>query len=220
MGERLIASIDDGFISHFDADHVNGIIEMLEEENCGISIKRLIISAAVPLMEEMRKNENYLKFLKAASNRIPVILMDAGDEIETGEVLITALAPDTAGEQYKSRDLNDNSLVLHLLSKTTGITALFTGDMSTEVEEGLLEELGRGKESLKVLKEPVTILKSVTLKEMLADKPCDVIEKAVRGMLPKGPLGNKMYKKLFVYEGAEHPHDAQKPEKLVLNSAN
>ncbi len=154
-----IASIDYVFISHFDADHVNGIIEMLEDENCGISIKRLIISAAVPLMEEMKKNENYLKFLKAASNRIPVILMDAGDEIETGEVLITALAPDTAGEQYKSRDLNDNSLVLHLLSKTTGITALFTGDMSTEVEEGLLEELGRGKESLKVLKEPVTILK-------------------------------------------------------------
>ena len=59
-------------------------------------------------------------------------------------------------------------------------------------------------------------LKSVTLREKLASKPCDVIEKAVRGMLPKGPLGNKMYKKLFVYEGAEHPHDAQKPEELKL----
>ena len=53
---------------------------------------------------------------------------------------------------------------------------------------------------------------------MIATKPCEVIEKAVRGMLPKGPLGNKMYKKLFVYEGAEH-HDAQKPEELVLKSA-
>ena len=62
-------------------------------------------------------------------------------------------------------------------------------------------------------------LKSVTLKEMITTRPCEVIEKAVRGMLPKGPLGNKMYKKLFVYEGAEHPHDAQKPEELVLKSA-
>ena len=154
-----IASIDYVFISHFDADHVNGIIELLEDENCGISIKRLIISSAVPLMEEMKKNENYLKFLKAASKRIPVLLMDAGDTIETGEVCITALAPDTKGEQYRNRDLNDNSLVLHLLSKKTGITALFTGDMSAEVEKGLIDELGRGKESLKVLNEPVTILK-------------------------------------------------------------
>ena len=154
-----ISSIDYVFISHFDADHVNGIIELLEDENCGVSIKRLVISSAVPLMEEMKKNENYGKFLAASSRGIPVLLMDAGDTIETDEVRITALAPDTGGEVYKSRDLNDNSLVLHLLSKATGITALFRGDMSAEVEKGLLEELSAGKESLKILKEPVTILK-------------------------------------------------------------
>ena len=59
-------------------------------------------------------------------------------------------------------------------------------------------------------------MKETPLREKLAKAPTEVIEKAVRGMLPKGPLGNKMYKKLFVYAGAEHPHAAQKPETLKL----
>lgn len=54
------------------------------------------------------------------------------------------------------------------------------------------------------------------LKTMLAKKPERVIELAVKGMLPKGPLGRKMIKKLFVYAGSEHPHQAQKPEALEL----
>ena len=53
-----------------------------------------------------------------------------------------------------------------------------------------------------------------TLREMLAKKPVRVVEKAVRGMLPKGRLGEQMYKKLYVYEGGEHNHAAQKPEEL------
>lgn len=57
-------------------------------------------------------------------------------------------------------------------------------------------------------------MKEQTLREKLAKAPTEVVEKAVRGMLPKGPLGNKMYKKLFVYAGAEHPHAAQKPEEI------
>lgn len=59
-------------------------------------------------------------------------------------------------------------------------------------------------------------LKSATLREMIAKKPEAVIEHAVKGMLPKGPLGSEMYKKLFVYAGAEHPHVAQKPETLTF----
>ncbi len=59
-------------------------------------------------------------------------------------------------------------------------------------------------------------MKETPLREELKKAPTEVIEKAVRGMLPKGPLGNKMYKKLFVYAGAEHPHAAQKPEALKL----
>ena len=59
-------------------------------------------------------------------------------------------------------------------------------------------------------------MKETDLKTMLAKKPERVIELAVKGMLPKGPLGRKMIKKLFVYAGSEHPHQAQKPEALEL----
>lgn len=59
-------------------------------------------------------------------------------------------------------------------------------------------------------------MKETTLKNMLADKPERVVELAVKGMLPKGPLGRQMYKKLFVYAGPEHKHAAQKPEALSL----
>ena len=59
-------------------------------------------------------------------------------------------------------------------------------------------------------------MKETTLKEMLAKHPERVIEFAVKGMLPKGPLGREMYKKLFVYAGPEHKHAAQKPEVLTF----
>lgn len=59
-------------------------------------------------------------------------------------------------------------------------------------------------------------LKSATLKEMLAKHPERVIEHAVKGMLPKGPLGRQMYTKLFVYAGPDHKHAAQKPEALTF----
>ena len=59
-------------------------------------------------------------------------------------------------------------------------------------------------------------VKETTLREMLAKKPERVIEHAVIGMLPKGPLGRQMAKKLFVYAGAEHNHQAQKPETLTI----
>ena len=57
-------------------------------------------------------------------------------------------------------------------------------------------------------------MKETTLREKLAKAPTEVVELAVKGMLPKGPLGRRMYKKLFVYAGAEHPHAAQKPEEI------
>ena len=59
-------------------------------------------------------------------------------------------------------------------------------------------------------------MKETTLREMMAKKPEKVVELAVKGMLPKGPLGRTMYKKLFVYAGAEHGHEAQKPEVLTF----
>ncbi len=59
-------------------------------------------------------------------------------------------------------------------------------------------------------------MKETKLKDKLAKKPEEVIELAVKGMLPKGPLGRQMYKKLFVYAGPEHKHAAQKPEVLTF----
>ena len=59
-------------------------------------------------------------------------------------------------------------------------------------------------------------MKEIKLKDKLAKKPEEVIELAVKGMLPKGPLGRQMYKKLFVYAGPNHKHAAQKPEVLTF----
>ena len=59
-------------------------------------------------------------------------------------------------------------------------------------------------------------MKETTLREKMNKKPEEVVEMAVKGMLPKGPLGRQMYKKLFVYAGSEHKHAAQKPEVLTF----
>ena len=57
-------------------------------------------------------------------------------------------------------------------------------------------------------------LRERTAKEMRENYPVEMIERAVKGMLPKGRLGRQMYTKLFVYAGSEHPHAAQKPQEL------
>ena len=59
-------------------------------------------------------------------------------------------------------------------------------------------------------------LKSITFDKLIARKPEMVIEKAVKGMLPRGPLGREMYRKLKVYPGAEHKHAAQQPKALEI----
>ncbi|MCX7553768.1 50S ribosomal protein L13 [Marinicella sp. S1101] len=59
-------------------------------------------------------------------------------------------------------------------------------------------------------------LKTITLKDMLDKHPERVIEKAVKGMLPKNSLGRQMFRKLKVYAGAEHPHAAQEPKVLEV----
>lgn len=59
-------------------------------------------------------------------------------------------------------------------------------------------------------------LRERTAKEMIERYPEEMIERAVKGMLPKGRLGRQMYKKLFVYAGPEHKHEAQKPTVIEL----
>ena len=60
-------------------------------------------------------------------------------------------------------------------------------------------------------------LKTISLEKLLAEAPERVIEKAVKGMLPRGPLGRKMYAKLRVFKGPEHDHAAQQPIPLEVN---
>ncbi len=57
-------------------------------------------------------------------------------------------------------------------------------------------------------------LRERTARTMRDDYPVEMVERAVKGMLPKGRLGRQMYKKLFVYAGNEHPHAAQKPKEM------
>ena len=61
-------------------------------------------------------------------------------------------------------------------------------------------------------------MKAFTLRELIATKPVFVVENAIEGMLPKGPLGRQMFTKLHVYEGPEHKHAAQKPEVLEIKA--
>ena len=59
-------------------------------------------------------------------------------------------------------------------------------------------------------------LRSTTYKDLMAQKPVLAMETAIKGMLPHNRLGRQMYKKLFVYAGADHKHQAQKPEVLEI----
>jgi large subunit ribosomal protein L13 len=57
-----------------------------------------------------------------------------------------------------------------------------------------------------------------TPKELLVKKPAAVVEKAIKGMLPKNRLGSQLFRNLYVYEGPEHPHEAQKPKTIDLKA--
>lgn len=59
-------------------------------------------------------------------------------------------------------------------------------------------------------------LRERTAKTMKNEYPVEMVERAIKGMLPKNRLGRQMFKKLYVYEGAEHNHEAQKPERIEL----
>ena len=56
-----------------------------------------------------------------------------------------------------------------------------------------------------------------TPKEILAKKPTELVRMAVKGMLPKNRLGSKLINNLYLYQGSEHPHEAQKPKTITLN---
>lgn len=108
--------------------------------------------------------------------------------------------------------------VLRGKNKPTYTPSMDTGDYVIVVNAEKVKVTGR-KLDQKIYyhhSDYVGGMKETTLKEMLAKHPERVVEFAVKGMLPKGPLGRQMYKKLFVYAGPDHKHAAQKPEVLTF----
>ena len=108
--------------------------------------------------------------------------------------------------------------VLRGKNKPTFTPHIDTGDYVIVVNAEKIKVTGK-KMDQKVYyhhSEYVGGMKETTLREMLAKKPEKVIELAVKGMLPKGPLGREMYTKLYVYAGPDHKHQAQKPEALTF----
>ncbi len=91
---------------------------------------------------------------------------------------------------------------------------LDTGDFVVVINAEKIKVTGRKLEQKKYYTHSLYPggIKEQTLKELLAKKPEEVIQKAVWGMIPKGKLGRALYKKLKVYRGPSHPHEAQNPQ--------
>lgn len=92
---------------------------------------------------------------------------------------------------------------------------LDTGDFVVVINAEKVKVTGRKLEQKKYYSHSLYPggIKEETLKDLLAKKPDEVIKKAVWGMIPKGKLGRALYKKLKVYRGPVHPHEAQNPQK-------
>ncbi|MBQ2287713.1 MAG: 50S ribosomal protein L13 [Lachnospiraceae bacterium] len=106
--------------------------------------------------------------------------------------------------------------VLRGKNKPTYTPSMDTGDYVIVINADKIKVTGKKMDQKMYYRHSDYVggMKEATLKEMMAKKPEDVIKLAVKGMLPKGPLGRQMIKKLHVYAGAEHAHAAQKPEVL------
>ena len=108
----------------------------------------------------------------------------------------------------------ETAMILRGKKKPTYTPHLDCGDYVVVINAEKICVTGK-KESDKIYKRHTGYpggLREMTLAEMRAKKPEEIIRHAVKGMMPKGKLGRAMFKKLKVYAGPEHPHAAQKPE--------
>jgi large subunit ribosomal protein L13 len=124
---------------------------------------------------------------------------------------------DAAG-QTLGRLASEVAKVLKGKNKPIFTPHIDTGDYVIVVNADKIAVTGKKMEQKRYYRHSDYIggLKSVSLREMMEKKPEEVVRKAVKGMLPKGPLGSEMISKLHVYAGSEHPHAAQKPEALTF----
>ena len=123
-----------------------------------------------------------------------------------------------AADQTLGRLTSQVAAILRGKNKPTFTPNVDTGDYVIVINADKIKVTGK-KMDQKIYyshSDYVGGMKEATLREKMAKKPEDVITLAVKGMLPKGPLGRAMIKKLHVYAGPEHNHAAQKPEVLEL----
>lgn len=123
-----------------------------------------------------------------------------------------------AADQTLGRLSSEIAKVLRGKNKPTYTPHIDTGDYVIVINADKIKVTGKKLEQ-KIYyhhSDYVGGMKETTLKEMLDKKPENVITLAVKGMLPKGPLGRSMLTKLHVYAGPEHDHAAQKPEVLEI----
>ena len=108
--------------------------------------------------------------------------------------------------------------ILRGKNKPTFTPHIDTGDYVIVVNADKIQVTGKKLDQKVYYNHPDYVggMKETTLREKMAKKPEDVIYLAVKGMLPKGPLGREMITKLHVYAGADHKHQAQKPEVLEI----
>ena len=108
--------------------------------------------------------------------------------------------------------------VLRGKNKPTFTPSLDTGDYVIIVNADKVKVTGKKLDQKSYFNHSDYVggMKETTLRELMAKKPERAVELAVKGMLPKGPLGRTMYTKLHVYAGPEHDHAAQKPETLTF----
>ena len=108
--------------------------------------------------------------------------------------------------------------VLRGKNKPTFTPSLDTGDYVIIVNADKVKVTGKKLDQKNYFNHSDYVggMKETTLRELMAKKPEGAVELAVKGMLPKGPLGRTMYTKLHVYAGPEHDHAAQKPETLTF----
>ncbi len=123
-----------------------------------------------------------------------------------------------ATDKTLGRLASEVAKVLRGKNKPTYTPFLDTGDYVIIVNAEKFKVTGKKMEQKTYFSHSKYIggTKVLTLSEMLEKHPEKVIEHAVKGMLPNGALGNAMYKKLFVYCGPDHKHQAQKPEELTF----
>ena len=159
---------------------------------------------------------------------ICIVVGRKSKQINGGNIMKTFMAsPATIDRKWYVVDATDMTLgrlasevakVLRGKNKAIFTPHIDTGDYVIVINAAKVKVTGR-KLDQKIYyhhSDYVGGMKETTLREMLAKKPEKVIELAVKGMLPKGPLGRQMFTKLHVYAGADHNQAAQKPEVLTF----